>query len=130
MSTEIDRSGTQVDWHFVRGDTWNFDFQFNVATTGAPTTGEPADLSGSSWDLAVRVASTDGSGTKFADAVMTTSAQASGAVVGTVPTSATSGASTGKKVYIYDAQRTAADGTISTPVWGYVHVRADQTRPT
>ena len=133
MTTSIDRSGEQRDWLFSRGDTWVLDFQFNVATTGSPVTGEPADLSGSTWALQVRethkddTGKIDGAGEVFASATVTTSQQTSGYVFGTVATTATTGALYGKKVYIYDLQQTSGGATV-TPVWGYITVRADQTR--
>ena len=133
MADPIDRSGEQQDFLFSRGDTWVLDFQFNVATTGAPVTGEPANLTGSTWKLQVREThkdangKIDGAGSLFATAAMTTSQQASGFVVGTVATTATTGALYGKKVYIYDLEQTNG-GAKATPVWGYITGRADQSR--
>ena len=133
MATSIDRSGEQRDWVFSRGDTWVLDYQFNVATTGAPTTGEPANLTGSSWLLQIREThkdddgKIDGEGGVFATAMVTTSQQASGYVYGTVESTSTTGANYGKKVYIYDLQQSVGTAR-ATPVWGYISVRADQSK--
>lgn len=134
MATSIDRSGEQIDWTFPRGDTWVLDFQFavSVATTGAPTTGV-ADLSGSGWLLQIRdihkdaAGKIDGEGAVFATAMVTTSGQTSGYIAGTVATSGTTGANYGKKVYIYDLQQSQGFDSV-TPVWGYISVRADQSK--
>jgi len=134
VATSIDRSGEQVDWSFPRGDTWVLDFQFaiSVATTGAPTTGV-ADLSGSTWLLQVREThkdangKIDGGGPLLAAASITTSQQTSGYVYGTLNPAVTTGAAYGKKAYIYDLQQTNGGATV-TPVWGFITVRADQSK--
>lgn len=133
MTTSIDRSGEQVDWLFPRGDTWVLDFQFavSVSTTGGPTTAMP-DLSGSTWLLQIREThkdadgKIDGGGALFGTAAITTSQQTSGYVYGTLDPVVTTGANYGKKVYIYDLQQT--NGGVATPVWGFITVRADESK--
>jgi hypothetical protein len=126
--TDIDRSGEQINWEFPRGDTWVLDFQFSVPTTGTATSG--ADLGDSSWLLQIR-----GEGgrkavysdARFTTAEITTGGQTTGYVVGIVQTTATTGASVGKKVYIYDIQQ-ERNGFTATPCWGYITVKGDVSR--
>jgi hypothetical protein len=128
----VDRAGEQQDWMFSRGDTWTFDFQFNVPSTGSPS-GAPADLTGSTWSLQVREVSKDatgkidGAGGLFAEAAMSSVQQSQGYVVATVPASATAAAKYGKRVYIYDLEQQVG-ALRASPAWGYITIRADQTR--
>ena len=125
MTTTIDRRPTRIDWKFARGDTWLFDFQLNVATESSPTTGEPLDLTGSTWLMHVRADGPDG--TLFATATVDDSGQSSGAITAKVEEGVTEGAAAGKKVYYYDLEQTL-DSDVSTPVGGYITVDADSSR--
>lgn len=127
--TNIDRSGEQIDWEFPRGDTWVLDFQFSVSTSGTATSG--ADLGDSTWLLQLRGKADGGKADAddglFTTAVITTGGQTTGYVVGTVQTTSTTGAQTGKKVYIYDLQQ-ERNGFTATPCWGYITVKPDISR--